>query len=368
MNRRVLGSGAVVCSALAIYGWIQPSLQPDVEDCGDDSANVVSTNATSTNALKPLPSQSSALPEQQKHCSHGGIIPIIENALELLPGSIQWGRNHSVQIPGSMEKVYSDVLKQAQTDAERDRLIEAVTAVTGIPQNSRYYEIAQHYQEDWSQELLQRATDQYQQADIDMALTLLNAIPLTSQHYARVQELQKHWSEDQKFLNQAIAANNREDWQGVIESLNALKDTSLYHSLRVQELLQHAINNLFKPDDTFMQMVSSPPPSMGSPASVTRMPTLSSTNPDSTFMEPVPESSIGIDLNQALEWAQPSTSTVSTSTAPSSLSQPSGILNPVSNNASTIDLTLTKPSEFASESNATQPSHKPLSGNLAGKP
>jgi len=246
MNRWLLSSGAIVSSAMALYSWTHPS-----------AFNLTLLAAKSDQDLKPLPRE--------------------------------------------IEGLYDRLLKKAQSVATHDQFAEAINTVAGIPKNSRSYGEAQQLQEDWTQELFQRASSQYKQANVGMAIWMLKAVPSTSQRYTRATELQQRWAKEWTALRQASAAKKQGDWKGVMSSLTLLKDSMLYQSFPAQEMLQQATANLYGGDQTLAQISAVPVDK-----SVT-VPTLPSTTDLSAASLPPssPASGLLIDRTQALAWAEP---------------------------------------------------------------
>ncbi|WP_206754547.1 hypothetical protein, partial [Leptolyngbya sp. FACHB-36] len=153
-------------------------------------------------------------------------------------------------------------LKQAQASASRDQIADAMNGISGIPKNSRHYEMAQRLQEDWSRELLRQATNYCRQAKVETAVSMLSTIPATSQLHDRVTELRQRWSKQAKVLDQAIAAKDAEDWQQAISAIKSLEGSPMYHSLPVQELLQQAMTNLYEPEESLTEIATSDLPAV----------------------------------------------------------------------------------------------------------
>lgn len=253
MNRHVISSGTIVCSAIMLYGWAQTSTaEPSNSDCGNHA------RATAT----PVPNQIS---ETEKHCLKQASIAIsLPNPEDLF--NLQWGDRSPAKLPKNVEDLYNNLLQQAQTSASRDQFAEATTTLAGIPKNSRHYEIAQQLQADWSRELLRQATNQWQQAQVKTAISTLNAIPSTSQINDRKLELRQRWKQQAIALEQALAAKEVRNWQGAINALKALEGSPIYHSLTVQELLQQSMAKLYEPDQTFLQIATADLPTVQTPA------------------------------------------------------------------------------------------------------
>ena len=246
MNRWLVSSGAIVSSAMALYSWTNPS-----------AFNLTLLSAQPDSDSKPLPRE--------------------------------------------IEGLYDRLLVKARSVATHDQIAEAINTVAGIPKNSRSYGEAQQLQEDWTQELLQRASSQYKRANVRMAIWMLKAIPPTSQRHDRATELQQRWAKEWTTLRQASAAKKQGDWKSVMSSLTSLKDSMLYQSSPAQEMLQQATANLYSTDKTLVQISTVP---INNSAVVPAMPSTADLNVVS-----LPQSSgssgLLIDRNQALAWAEP---------------------------------------------------------------
>ncbi len=239
LKTRVLGGGAIACSTLLVYGWAQAAAPGKVVPCaqsgqlGESPAQPctpVDAAAESSSILSMAPTQLlEHLPE-----------PLVA----LLPGGHAWGD----RLPDDMEVLYSQLLTQAQSKASAAQFTEAISQISGIPKNSRHYELAYRLQQDWSQELWRQANQQYENAKLDAAQAILAKIPQSSSLHAQSLSLKQRWQEQQQSLDRAIAAKQRGNWQAVIQALQPLESTPLHQSLIVQELWQQAITRLYEPD------------------------------------------------------------------------------------------------------------------------
>lgn len=292
MKQRILGGGAIVCSAMVMYGWAQSSTSEfSIGDCAGELTEKFS--AWFSQAEK----------QTQGRCLPTSLIPKLSQVPERL--SIP-NISRANKLPAKMEAMYGDLLAQAQTSANADRIAEAITIVAGIPKNSRHHDMSQQLQENWSQELLERATNRYQQADMPMAMSMLAAIPQTSQRYDRAAELRDRWKQQTAALNQAIAAREIGDWNSVIAALGSLEGTDLYHSVLVQQLLQQATQKQFEPDAALLQLAAAADSAAASSQAVPL--SIPAANSSITVsIDPVPQpTNLIIALDQALEWARPS--------------------------------------------------------------
>jgi len=279
MDRRVLGSGAIVCSAIVL--WSQPSTpeSQEVQDCQDGAA--ICTERAAQN-VQPQPR---ILP------------PDVSRAIEALP--IEWGSG-AADLPESMESLYGGMLERAQAAASENKLAIALTTVAGIPNNSEHRKEATQLQESWAQELLERGNSRYQQGNVEAAMAMLSAIPPTSDRFERAQELMERWNRQAALLNRAEVAKNAGDWQSVMVAIESLEGSPLYDSRPVQQLLQQALYRAYGSDESLMQLAELPAGDVGG-AAIAAIPT------DQVVPEGVQPNlpDLPIDVNQAMAWAQP---------------------------------------------------------------
>lgn len=255
MSRQVLERGVLACSALALYGWAQPSVsEPAIHhDCEI--------------AAKVSNSESRCLQSVQKSASKANPETLATD---------QWSDRSSERLPDKMETVYGNLLTQSQGLVDHNQLTQAVDLVAGIPKNSQHYGMAQQLQEDWSRELLRQATSECQQGRVESALWMLNTIPSSSQLHDRITELQQRWSNQDKLLQHAIALKQSSNWQGVIDTIKALEGAPMYQSLLVQGLLQQAMTQLYRPDAAMLQVamedLQTVQPAVTSPETISILP------------------------------------------------------------------------------------------------
>ena len=237
MSRQVLERGVLACSALALYGWSQPSVSEPITQHDCKPASTVSSAKSSCvqNSKSSAANRLSSTPPEQ----------LVND---------QWSDRRSNPLPDKMEAVYGDLVAQAQTLVGRNQFTQAVDLIGGIPRNSRHYGMAQQLQEDWSRELLRQASSDYEQGLIGQALSRLDTIPSTSQLHDRVAEIQQRWHKQESVLQRAIALKQAGNWQGVTDTIKALEGTPMYQSLLVQGLVQQAMTQLYKPDAAMLQI------------------------------------------------------------------------------------------------------------------
>lgn len=282
MRYRVLEGGAIACSAVVVWGWAaSPGVVP-IPHCQPPEP----------------PNTHSATPA---HCKS----PKRLVQASLLPNNLwqlNWSRgDHAPRLTADLERVYDQVLAQARDLANRDRLAEAITLLGGIPRNSQHFSPAQQLQTEWSQELVQQATQYYQQARVSQALHLLQRIPTSSPHFQQAKSLSQQWSREAKLFRQAQLAQQAERWDTVLQTLKSLEGSPLYQSSPVQATLQAAMNRLYEPNRRLVEVASST--TAIAPNWRTKMPL---PDPLASTLDSLPHStSLDIKTDQALTWATP---------------------------------------------------------------
>lgn len=260
------------------------------------------------------------------------------------------------QIPNDLENLYGNLLEHAKTKANSDRLEQAVRDISGIPQNSRYSQLAQQFQEAWSKDLLQLANEKYRQADLESALSILKTVPPSSSVYNHAQELIVPWSEHAKQLNQVAEASTKRNWSQVLQALEPLKGTELYTSPRLQALLQTTIDNAFEPSDAARRVALTRNKNTNTSHLSAPAPTISpvAADPAPKFM------ALAVDVNDALQvsTSDPGHSTIASSEVPSSAQART---NPVPVLVRSPVLTATQPTENANTASSatTSPPKRP---------
>jgi hypothetical protein len=244
MSQYLLRSGTIACSALVMYGWMQPSAsEPQPQDC----------KAPAKDSLD----QSQRAKKTAKRCVQTAAIAsgIPERLLNL-----RW--NQSKQLPDEIEAMYGDALAQAQASAAQEQFAKAIPAIAGIPKNSRYYDTAQKLRSEWGKEVLRQAKNACQEANITGAIALLEVIPIASPEHQQGVELRQRWNQQATVLNRAIGAQQKGDWQGTLRILQSLEGSPIYQSLKVQTLIQTTLTKLYEPDQNLVQIATADLPTI----------------------------------------------------------------------------------------------------------
>jgi serine/threonine-protein kinase len=158
-------------------------------------------------------------------------------------------------------------LALAQALATTGRYKDAITTASQVSADSAAYDAAQTNITQWSERILDLATNQFnQQGNLEEAIAIAQAIPRSSSVYAKAQEQIEKWRSDwdsyQKQLNAAKQAENEGRWQAALDAARQLPNTP-YWQRQAQPIIDKAQSELNKR--------STPPPA---PARASEVPTV----------------------------------------------------------------------------------------------
>lgn len=280
MRYRVLESGAIACSAIAISGWISSPNADSTLVCYEPSASTLANSQAAQPDCKLVPSVAQA---------------------SILPSYLfqwGWGGDRGTR---DIEQIYEKLFVQAQELANRDRLSAALLELGGIPKNSQHFSSAQQLQREWGQELLQQATQEYRQARLLQAVTVLKQIPVSCPLFQEAQTLAQQWQSEAAVLQQAQYAAKAKRWSDVIQILKQLENSPLYQSNLVQASLQVATHQSYTLDQTLINTASSTTNSAANlPIQVPNLPASELAIADLPNLPP-----LAIETATALTWTQP---------------------------------------------------------------
>jgi hypothetical protein len=98
--------------------------------------------------------------------------------------------------PQDLRTTEQAILERAKTNANSDRLKQAINLADTLPTTSEYYAAAQQFREVWARELLQRAINKYVKADLPTALKMLAAIPANTSSARQSMQLATLWQQE----------------------------------------------------------------------------------------------------------------------------------------------------------------------------
>jgi len=108
--------------------------------------------------------------------------------------------------PQNLQTTEQSILERAKTNANSDRLKQAINLADTLPATSEYYATAQQFREVWARELLQRAINKYVKADLPTALKMLAAIPVNTSSAAQSRQLANLWQQEKSVTQIASQA------------------------------------------------------------------------------------------------------------------------------------------------------------------
>lgn len=142
-------------------------------------------------------------------------------------------------------------LASAQQLAEQGSLRDAILLASQIPAESPEYAEALEQIEQWSEKILQVATDRLNRdGNLEEAVQIAEAIPESSPVYQKAQDQIATWKQDwekyQEILQAAKQAQSDRQWQTVLDQAEQLPDTPYWQS-QAKPLIDQAESELNKP-------------------------------------------------------------------------------------------------------------------------
>lgn len=141
---------------------------------------------------------------------------------------------------GKSQQLFS----KAQASAEGRHFKDAINTLKAIPADSVEYQQAQQLIDDWSSQILDTATKQYQAGSLDLALTWVGAIPKDSSIYQKAQTTtegwRKEWRASKQHLNKAQEAFKIGQWDVVIVEANQV--STEYWKQKAKPVIQQAVD------------------------------------------------------------------------------------------------------------------------------
>jgi serine/threonine-protein kinase len=181
--------------------------------------------------------------------------PSIEKTLEQIETLIAQGKyqecaNQAITVPqNSRFYTYAQSLlnecqlAQATELAAERNFKAAITEASKIPEDADYYQDAQQLIGQWSDSILEVATNTYQLGKLNDAIAIAKAIPETSPVYQKAQQGLKQWNREweknNSYLKAAQKALDEGRWQKAISEAKQVIDTP-YWKERIKPIIQKA--------------------------------------------------------------------------------------------------------------------------------
>lgn len=134
-------------------------------------------------------------------------------------------------------------LAQSKRFAAERQFAAAITEANKIPQSAAFYQDAQQLIAQWSDNILQIATNTYKSGKLQEAIAIASAIPQTSPVYTKTQgavkQWQQEWKQNNSYLQAAQTALSEGQWQNAINAANKVVDTP-YWQQQIKPITQKA--------------------------------------------------------------------------------------------------------------------------------
>jgi serine/threonine-protein kinase len=127
------------------------------------------------------------------------------------------------------QRLSGDCLLAAAEQLAETSFREGIVKASTITASMDTYPKAQERIRQWSDEILQIATNKYDAGNLDEAVAIATAIPETSPRFDQVQTIiaqwQDTWATNETLLSKAQDALERGDWQGAIAQAQQIEET-----------------------------------------------------------------------------------------------------------------------------------------------
>ncbi len=150
---------------------------------------------------------------------------------------------HSFFYTDAQALLHECQLAQSKAFAAERQFAAAITEANKIPQSAAFYQDAQQLIAQWSDNILQIATNTYKSGKLQEAIAIASAIPQTSPVYTQTQgavkQWQQEWQQNNSYLQAAQKALAQGQWQNAITAANKVVDTP-YWQQQIEPITQKA--------------------------------------------------------------------------------------------------------------------------------
>lgn len=134
-------------------------------------------------------------------------------------------------------------ISQAMGFAAQGNFKAAITEASKIPQDAAYYQDAHQLIGEWSDNILEIATNKYQSGKVNDAIAIANAISKSSPVYQKAQgkinQWNKEWGKNNSYFTAAKIALDKGSWQNALSEAKKVIDTP-YWQERIKPIIQKA--------------------------------------------------------------------------------------------------------------------------------
>lgn len=143
--------------------------------------------------------------------------------------------------------LYECQVAQAIRFAGERNFSAAITEASKIPSSAAFYQNVQQLIEQWSNSILETATNEYQSGDLQQAIAIAQHIPEISPVYLEAQTSIKQWNAEWESNSQHVeaakSALEAKKWEQAIAEANKVLDT-VYWQQQTQPIIQTAESQL----------------------------------------------------------------------------------------------------------------------------
>ncbi|MGK7914287.1 MAG: protein kinase [Prochloraceae cyanobacterium] len=138
-------------------------------------------------------------------------------------------------------------LTAAKQLAAESRLKDAIALAAQVSEDTELYPEATELSAQWSEQILQIASNKYQEGDLSTAIAIAKAVPsdqsVADKVEATIQQWQEDWQQNQTYLVTAQQKLDRGRWQDAINTAQKISKTD-YWQEQSQAIIQQARANI----------------------------------------------------------------------------------------------------------------------------
>jgi len=213
---------------------------------------------------QPRPSISKPIEQMKSLKAEGRYEECVSQASNLLEKSSYDADAQSI--------LYECQVAQAIRFAGERNFHAAITEASKIPSSAAFYQNVQQLIGQWSNSILETATNEYQSGDLQQAIAIARHIPESSPVYLEAQTTIKQWNTEWQSNNQHVEAAKTalkaEKWEQAIAQANKVLDT-VYWQQQTQPIIQTAESKLAEVKKTSVTAQSTTSPQKTTPVAGT---------------------------------------------------------------------------------------------------
>lgn len=205
---------------------------------------------------QPRPSVSRPLEQMKSLKAEGRYEECVDQASTLLAQSSYYTDAQSI--------LHECQIAQAIRFAGERNFYAAIMEANKIPSSAAFYQNVQQLIEQWSNSILEIATNEYQSGDLKQAIAIAQRVPNLSPVYIDAQTSIKQWNSEwennTRHVEAAKTALKAQKWEEAIAEANKVLDT-VYWQQQTQPIIQTAESKLAEVKKTAVanQSTSTPP-------------------------------------------------------------------------------------------------------------